>query len=294
MLEVLGQGPVGSALLVVLFVLGFSVATGYLGALLGLGGGLLLVPMLVLLFHVAPAVAFGASLVAVIATSSGAAASYVGDGLADTRLGMFLEVATVVGGFVGAAVTVFLLAGQTQLLTLAFVPVVLFAAVLMYRSRGAGTWYRPPADGVARSLRLGGSYYDPQLRRVESYEVGRTGVGLIFSAFAGIVSGLLGVGGGLFYVPAMNTFMGVPMRVAGATSNFMIGVTATAGAVVYLLGGDLALFWTAPAVVGMLLGSRLGTLGHRSVSSGSLKRLFVVVLVFAALLMGLRGVGLLG
>jgi uncharacterized membrane protein YfcA len=294
MLEVLGQGPEASALLVVLIVALFSVLAGYLGALLGLGGGLLLVPMLILLFHVAPAVAFAASLVAVIATSSGSASAYVGEGLADTRLGMFLEVATVVGSLAGAVVTVFLLANQTQLLTLAFVPVVLLAAVLMYRTRGSGDRVRTTPDRVARSLRLGGSYFDPQLHERVPYDVGRTDIGLAFSAFAGVVAGLLGIGGGLFYVPAMNTFMGVPMRVAGATSNFMIGVTATAGALVYLLGGQVALFWTAPAVLGMLLGSRLGIAGHRTYSSGRLKSLFVIVLALAALLMTLRGVGLLG
>jgi uncharacterized protein len=251
--------------------------------------------MLILVFHVQPVLAIAASLVAVIATSSGAAASYVGRGLANTRLGMFLEIATVIGGLAGAGLTVFVLNTPlgNRILTLAFVPVVLAAAVLMYRGRNARRESPPPPDPLAHRLRLGGVYHDENEGRDIPYEVGRTGTGLAFSAIAGLVSGLLGIGGGVFYVPAMNTFMGVPIRIAGPTSNFMIGVTATAGAIVYLFGGDVALFWTGPVVLGILLGSRLGTVSHRSVSTERLKRLFIVVLVFAALLMALRGLGVI-
>jgi uncharacterized protein len=295
MLELLGLGPTGSVLLAIAFLVTFSIVAGFLGSLLGLGGGLFIVPMLILVFQLTPTLAVATSLVAVIATSSGAASIYVGQGVANTRLGMFLEVATVLGGVVGAGITVYLLDNPTgeRILVLAFIPVVLTAAVLMYRGRNARRESPPPPDPLARRLRLGGWFDDTADHRWAPYEVGRTGVGLTFSACAGVVSGLLGIGGGMFYVPAMNTFMGVPIRIAGATSNFMIGVTATAGALVYLFAGDIALFWTAPVVVGMLVGSRLGTVSHRAFSTQGLKLLFVAVLVLGAVLMALRGAGLL-
>jgi hypothetical protein len=289
--DVLGLAPTVSLLLVLLFLVLFSIVAGLVGGLLGLGGGIFIVPMLVLVFHVPAAVAIAASLVAVIATSSGAASTYVGEGLADIRVGMFLEVATVVGGLSGALVTVLFLVQQPRILIFAFVPVVLLSAALMFANRGRDVRPHPEPDRWADRLRLHGSYSDAQSGAVVPYQVTRTGTGLAFSGAAGVVSGLLGVGGGVFYVPALNAFMNVPFRVAAATSNFMIGVTAVAGAVVYLLAGQIALFWTAPIVIGMLVGSRSAARLHSTTSPAQLKVVFAFLLVFAALLMALRGLG---
>lgn len=293
MFAILGLDPVASLVVVLGFLVGFAFVAGLIGGLLGLGGGLFVVPVLILVFRVPAPVAIAASLVAVIATSSGSASSYVGEGLTDIRVGMFLEVATVVGALAGALITVLLLANQPQFLIFAFVPVVLVSAALMFLSRGRDTDPSPRPDPLADRFRLHGHFEDAQGVQRIPYQVTGTRVGLAFSALAGVVSGLLGVGGGIFYVPALNAFMNVPFRVASATSNFMIGVTATASAIIYLLAGEVALFWTAPIVIGMLLGSRVAVHVSRNTRPQSLKLLFAALLVFAALSMALRGFGVL-
>ncbi|HEV2316844.1 MAG TPA: sulfite exporter TauE/SafE family protein [Thermoplasmata archaeon] len=292
MFTILGLDPTVSVLLVLVFLFVFAVGAGLLGGMLGLGGGVFIVPMLILLFGLSPPVAIATSLVAVIATSSGAASTYASEGLADLRIAMFLEVATVIGGVLGAIVTVAVLAHAPDLLVLAFVPVVLVPAGLMFRQRRSDTVRDPPRDAWADRLRLHGEYYDEGGHRID-YRVTGTRAGLALSGIAGVLSGLFGIGGGIVYVPAMNGFMNVPIRVAGATSNFMIGMTASASAIIYLFAGEVALFWCAPIVVGMMVGSRLGIGYQRSASVSQLKVTFAVVLVVAAILMALRGVGVL-
>lgn len=277
----------------VVFLSVFSVVAGLVGALLGLGGGFLLVPVMIILFNVDAQTAIVASLVSVIATSSGSAASYVKEGLADMRVAMFLEVATVVGGIAGASISVVLLAGQSRILILAFVPIVVLTAVLMYRARAVDVRPNPPIDPWADRLHLHGRYFDPTRGTWVDYRVTRTKAGLAVSAMAGVVAGLLGIGGGLFYVPGMNVLMNIPVRVAGATSNFMIGVTATAGALVYLFFGHLAVGLAAPVVIGVLAGSLIGARLHRTAPVGALKGLLVPVLGLAAVVMLLRGLGVL-
>jgi uncharacterized protein len=277
----------------VVFLMLFSVAAGLVGALLGLGGGIFLVPVMVVLFGVDAQTAIVASLVSVIATSSGSAASYVKEGLSDLRVAMFLEVATVMGGLVGALVSVTLLAGRSQVLTLIFVPIVVIGAVLMYRTRAVDVRPHPPPDAWADRLNLHTRYFDAARNDWVSYRVTGTKPGLLVSGLAGIVSGLLGIGGGIFYVPGMNALMNVPFRVATATSNFMIGVTATAGALVYLLFGHLAVGLAAPVVIGVLAGSLTGARLHRTAPATTLKALFVPILALGAAVMLLRGLGVI-
>jgi uncharacterized protein len=271
----------------------FSLAAGLLGALLGLGGGIFLVPVMIVLFGVDAQTAIVASLVSVIATSSGSASAYVKEGLSDLRIAMFLEVATVIGGIAGALVSVTLLSGRSQLLTLFFVPIVVLSAVLMYRTRAVDVQRNPPHDAWADRLGLHSRYYDAARREWIDFRVTGTKRGLVVSAGAGIVAGLLGVGGGMFYVPGMNTLMNVPVRVATATSNFMIGVTATAGALVYLLFGHLAVGLAAPVAVGVLAGSLIGARLHRTVAATTLKALFIPILGLAAVVLLLRGLGVI-
>ncbi len=280
-----------SPLELVLLLLLFAIAAGAMGALLGLGGGVFIVPVLVVLFAVNVQTAVVASLVSVIGTSSGSAAAYVREGLSDLRVAMFLEIATVIGGISGALISVTILAGRSQLLALAFVPVVLLAAALMYRGRAVDTVPNPSPDRWADRLRLHGQYYDTARQETVEYRVTGSRPGLAISWCAGVVSGLLGIGGGLFVVPGMNSVMNVPLRVASATSNFMIGVTATAGALVYLLSGHLAVALAAPVALGTVSGSFLGARLHRTSPTQSLKLLFVVILVLTAVVMFLRGVG---
>lgn len=284
-----GLGPLASLLLLLLVAFG----AGAVGAALGTGGGMFLVPGLVLLFGVDIHVAIAASIVSVIATSSAAASNDVESGLTNVRLAMFLETATAVGGLAGAVIAVTILASHSNVLAFAFVPVVLLGAALMATSRDRDLLANPPPDRLARRLHLDGEYVGPSTGIRRAYRVTNTPLGLAFSALAGIASGLLGIGGGIFKVPAMNTLMNVPLRVASATSTFMIGVTAAAGALVYLFAGDVVLVIAAPVILAVFAGTVLGRrYGHRA-PVARLKLLFVGVLVLAALLMVARGVGAL-
>ncbi len=285
----------GVPLLITLLLLVLvSVGAGLLGSLLGLGGGMILVPALVLLFGVDIHLAIATSLVSVVATSIATASTSVAAGLTDLRVGMFLETATAVGGFVGALVAVTVLASRNEILILAFIPAVVVGAVLMLRRRTVDVKTDVPPDATADRLRLGGEYRDPRSGELVPYRVSRTSAGLTLAGLAGIGAGLLGIGGGMFYVPAMNGTMNVPLRVASATSMFMIGVTAAGGAFVYLYAGDVVLLLTAPVVLGIVAGSFLGVRLQPSASTPTLKLLFVAVVGVAAVLMALRGLGVYG
>ncbi|MCI4350474.1 MAG: sulfite exporter TauE/SafE family protein [Thermoplasmata archaeon] len=281
-------------LLAILALLLLACAAGAVGSLLGLGGGTFLVPGLVLLFGFDFHIAVAASLVSIVANSLGASARSVEEGMTDLRVGMFLETATAVGGLAGAALAVTVLASRPDVLTLAFIPAVLAASVVMFRTRAKDSDPTVVPDRVATRLRLGGTYYDEHLQRTVTYPVHRTGAGLALSGLAGFSSGLLGIGGGVFKVPAMNAVMNVPIRVAGSTSMFMIGLTATAGGLVYLLVGDVILPLAGTVVLGVLVGSYLGGRIQTSTPAPRLKAVFAAVLVIAALLMALRVFGVVG
>lgn len=269
----------------------FSFGAGTIGALVGVGGGVFLVPALVLLFGVDIHLAIAASLVSVVGTSTGASITHVGDELTNLRLGMFLETATVTGGLIGAIVTVTVLANRSDVLLFALVPVLIGTAVLVAIGRRRMGLNRRPPDPLAERLHLGGVYVDPQTGEREEYHVSGTATGLGLSMLAGFASGLLGIGGGLFKVPAMNAFMNVPFRIASATSTFMIGVTASAGAIVYLFLGQIALPLVAPVTLSVVAGSLVATHAAPKTSARGLRYLFVAVLLIAAFFLFLRGVG---
>jgi uncharacterized protein len=230
-----------------------SGAAGFLGSLTGLGGGVVLTPVLVLLLGVDLHYAIGATLVSVIATSSGAAAAYVREGFSNIRIGMFLEVATTVGAVCGAFAAAKIPASQ---LGVVFGVVLLYSAWLSTLSHGAPP-PDEPADALAVRLRLAGSYPTPQ--GPKSYKVShvKTGFGLMF--VAGALSGLLGIGSGALKVIAMDRAMRIPFKVSTTTSNFMIGVTAAASAGIYLRRGFVAPGLAMPVVLGALMGSMAGT-----------------------------------
>lgn len=263
-----------------------AVAAGILGALLGLGGGIIVVPALTLLLGVDIRYAIGASIVAVIATSSGSALRFLREGLVNVRLALFLELATVCGALVGAT-----LAGVVdhRVLYFVFSVVAVTIGVLMLRP---GHGPAPPVGDAAtlsRRLRLGGVCRDDAGGSEERYEVARTPLGLAMCTAAGGVSGLLGVGGGFLKVPAMNVAMGVPLKVATATSNFMIGITAAASAGVFFHRGDVAPCVAAPVAIGVVAGALLGTRLHRRIPAGGLRVAFIVVLGWIAVSMFLKG-----
>lgn len=273
--------------LFMLVVLGFSVGAGLLGSLLGIGGGLILIPVLTLLLKVDIQYAVGASIVSVIATSSGAAAAYVRDRMANTRVAMFLELATTAGALSGAFMSG-LVGGRGVYLV--FGGVMAWSALVMLRRMRASAEAPVPADALADRLALHGSYWDESQGREVSYRVTRPLVGLGLMYVAGTVSGMLGIGSGALKVPAMDLAMRLPLKVSTATSNFMIGVTAAASAGVYFARGNIDPFIAGPVCVGVTLGAWLGSRHLMArVNSTWLRALFVGVLLWVAFEMLRKG-----
>ena len=256
---------------------------GFLGALTGLGGGVVIVPMLVLLFGVDLRYAIGASLVSVIATSSGAAAAYVKEGYSNVRVGMLLEIATTVGALAGAYLAVLV---APNAIAVVFGVVLLVSAYLSSRPRVEQT-IADKADPLAVRLRLDGSYPTPE--GMTTYHVHRVQVGFALMFGAGILSGLLGIGSGALKVLALDQAMRLPFKVSTTTSNFMIGVTAAASAGVYLSRGYIDPGLALPVLLGVLLGSMLGAkvLAHARVKT--LRIVFALVITALAIEMIYKG-----
>jgi len=263
-----------------------SLAAGLLGSLVGVGGGIIVVPALTLLLGVDIHHAIAASIISVIATSSGAASSYVRQHITNMRLAMVLEVATAAGALSGAFAAAYL---GGRWLFLLFGAVLAYTSYSMLRKQHDAAKILPP-DALADRLRLHGSYYDQALGREVAYRVSRTKLGLAVSYVAGVVSGLLGIGGGVLKVPVMNLSMGIPIKVCTATSNFMIGVTAATGAAMYFMRGDIQPFVAAPVAVGVLLGAKLGARLLSRLRGQTIRIAFVAVLTISALQMFWKGI----
>ncbi|HEY7306358.1 MAG TPA: sulfite exporter TauE/SafE family protein [Bryobacteraceae bacterium] len=266
------------------FVLCAAFAAGFIGSLTGLGGGVIVTPVLTLFLGVDLRYAIGATLVSVIATSSGAAAAYVRDGLSNIRIGMFLEIATTLGAVMGAYLGPHI---PTRALSIVFGLVLLEAAWQSSHEQSAFTAALSP-DPLAAKLKLNGTYKTGS--EVEAYNVHRvkTGFGLMFGA--GTLSGLLGIGSGSLKVIAMDRAMQIPFKVSTATSNFMIGVTAAASASVYLSRGYVNPGIAMPVMLGVLAGSLLGARFLPRVPVVHLRRVFAVVVGLMALQMVVSGV----
>src|SRR5580700_8259429 len=261
-----------------------SFLAGLLGALTGLGGGVVVVPMLTLLFHVDIRYAIGASLVSVIATSSGAAAAYVREGFSNIRIGMFLETATTIGAIVGAAIALHV---SGSAIAIVFGLVLMYSAFLSSRHREE---HGPQLQSskLAITLKLGGKY--PTEEGMQPYNV--TGVpagyGLMFGA--GVLSGLLGIGSGAVKVLAMDQAMKIPFKVSTTTSNFMIGVTAAASAGIYLRRGYIDPGLAMPVMLGVLAGALVGAKILMRVHTKWLRLGFSLVIGLLALEMLYQGV----
>jgi uncharacterized membrane protein YfcA len=268
-----------------------GVAAGVFGSLLGLGGGVLIVPLLTLGFELPLREAVGVSLVSVIVTSGASAGVYLQRNVANLRLGMTLELFTAIGALAGGLIA-FLL--SEQVLATCFAALLAYTALSMLR---ASTRDRAATDDTEANPGLAtGAAPDAGPRRLHldgpGYRVRRLGLGSIGSVFAGIVSALLGVGGGLVKVPVMHLVMGVPLRVSTATSNLMIGVTASASAIIYLLRDQIEPFVAGPVAVGVFLGATAGSRTAHRIDIRWLRLLFVVVLGYTAVQMVLRAVSL--
>jgi uncharacterized membrane protein YfcA len=259
-------------------------SAGMLGALTGLGGGMVIVPMLTILFHVDLRYAIGASLVSVIATSSGAAAAYVKEGYTNVRVGMLLEVATTLGALGGAY-----LAGRIGTGAIA----VIFALVLLYSAYRST---KPLAehvtaeddDPLSRRLRLASTY--PTRNGLQPYGVKAVPAGFSLMLVAGVLSGLLGIGSGALKVLAMDQLMHLPFKVSTTTSNFMIGVTAAASAGIYLSRGYIDPGLALPVMLGVLAGALVGARILAGANTTVLRRIFAAVIIALALEMAYKGI----
>jgi uncharacterized membrane protein YfcA len=252
-----------------------SLAAGLLGALTGLGGGVVLVPLLTLGFHVDIRYAIGASLVSVIATSSGAAAAYVREGFSSVRIGMFLEVATTIGAIFGAFLATRV---PTRALAIIFGVVLLYSAWLSWQQARNPCTEQHKINPWSDKLRLSGSYPDGHGGQC-SYTVDRIPAGFATMFGAGTLSGLLGIGSGAVKVLAMDRIMRIPFKVSTTTSNFMIGVTAAASAGIYLQRGYIDPGLAFPVMLGVLVGSLLGARFLVRARISMLRGIFTVVIL---------------
>ncbi|AFY31821.1 sulfite exporter TauE/SafE family protein [Calothrix sp. PCC 7507] len=256
-----------------------SFTAGLLGALTGLGGGVVIVPLLTSVFGVDIRYAVGASLVSVIATSLGAASTYIKKGYTNLRLGMFLEVATTIGAIIGALIATFI---TVKALTIVLAIVLMYSAYLSQRPRVEQV-ENEPADPIANYLQLNGTYPTPE--GLMSYQVHSLPTGFSVMLIAGVLSGLLGIGSGGFKVLAMDQFMRLPFKVSTTTSNFMIGVTAAASAGVYLTRGYIDPGLSMPVMLGVLPGAFLGAKVLVGANTQILRIIFSLVMVVMALKM---------
>lgn len=256
---------------------------GFLGALTGLGGGVVIVPLLTLVFGVDIRYAIGASLVSVIATSSGAAAAYVREGYSNIRIGMFLEIATTIGAIVGAYIATKI---SPNAIGIIFGAVLIYSAFLSGRHQPEHRLAQVP-DRLASVLRFHSTY--PTAQGLQPYTVENVPAGFGLMLGAGVLSGLLGIGSGAVKVLAMDQAMKLPFKVSTTTSNFMIGVTAAASAGLYLSRGYIDPALTMPVMLGVLAGSLTGARILVKTRTRSLRLVFAVVIVALAVEMIYNG-----
>ena len=273
-----------------LIVLTSAFFAGVLGSLLGLGGGVIIVPILTLFLGVPPLFAIGSSIVSVIATSSGAASRYVRDHITNLRIGMFLEIATTIGAVTGAIVSLSLQkAGLETIIYVVFGVVLLLSALPLIKQIGLELPMNVVPDRISRKLELSGEYHDQVLNRTVHYEATRSPLALGIMYVAGLISGLLGIGSGVLKVIALDVGMKLPMKVSSTTSNFMIGVTAAASTGIFYLSGYINPFVAAPVVLGVVPGSLFGTTILTRLRNSSIRKIFVPIILVLAIEMLIRG-----
>ena len=265
-----------------------SIIAGIFGSILGLGGGIIITPALTLLFGIDIRYAIGASIISVIATSSGAAISYVRDKITNMRIGMFLEIATTIGAITGAFISGLI---DPNHLYVIFGVLLLYSAFAMLKKKNEELPEIVTAHSISKKLRLNGEYHDKALSKDITYNVAGVYGGFGMMYVAGVISGLLGIGSGLFKVMAMDLFMKLPLKVSSATSNFMIGVTAAASAGVYLLRGDIDPKIAAPVALGVLMGAIIGAKIMENLKSKTIRIIFIPVLAFVSIQMIIKGLG---
>ncbi len=266
-----------------LILLAGAFLAGLLGSLTGLGGGVVIIPLLSLAFQFDIRYAIGAALIASIATSSGSASVYVREGITNIRLGMFLEIATTIGAVIGALIAVFT---PVNIIAVIFACVLLFSAAMMIRKKADHINIK--GSSLASRLKLNSSY--PVKDKMVEYNITHVMQGFSIMSVAGVLSGLLGIGSGALKVLAMDNVMKVPFKVSTTTSNFMVGVTATASAVVYLQRGYIDPRIAFPVAVGVLAGALVGTRLLMHLNVKWLRIIFSIAISLVALQMMYNGI----
>lgn len=265
-----------------LILLAGAYLAGLIGSLTGLGGGVVIIPLLTLFFHIDMRYAIGAALVSSIATSSGSASAYVREGITNIRVGMFLEIATTIGAVMGAVIAVYT---PVNLVAILFGATLIFSAAMTLRKKHEHAEMNGSA--LAQRLKLNGSY--PTKDGPVPYQLKNVGGGFSIMAIAGVLSGLLGIGSGALKVLAMDTAMRIPFRVSTTTSNFMVGVTAAASAVVYLQRGYIDPAIAMPVIIGVLAGAFTGTKLLMRINPKKLRLTFSIAITIIALQMIYNG-----
>jgi len=261
-----------------------GILSGVFGAMLGIGGGTFVVPLLVIFLHFPIHQAVAISLISIIATSSSVASANVYNKITNMKLGITLELATTLGAIAGSVIATFL---KGNVIALIFSFVMAFIAYFMYNHKESQT----QASIIEAKSVYAGSYFDYALNKKVDYDVKNLGVGMLLSAFAGAFSGMLGIGGGVLKVPAMNAFCKVPIKVAAATSNFMIGVTAAAGAFIYFGKGYIKNpLFVGLIVIGVVIGSKLSMPIIKKIQPSKIKNIFILFLVYLAIEMFIKGI----
>lgn len=268
-----------------------GIIAGVIGSLLGLGGGMVVTPILTMMMGLDIKYAIGASVISVIATSSGASIAYLKDDMLNLRVAMFLEIATTIGAISGA-----LLAGvfSSEILFILFGVLLAYSAfnMVMKLVRHQADAVVTQNDQMATKLKLNGSYYDKVQQKQIDYSVTHVPGGFIMMLAAGLASGLLGIGSGAFKVIAMDTIMKMPLKPSSATSNLMMGVTAAASATVYFFSGAIRPEITAPLAVGVLVGATLGSRIMQHLSAKTIRIIFVPIILYMGVQMILKGFGI--
>lgn len=274
----------------IMIMLIVGIAVGVLGSILGIGGGMIITPVLTLGFGLDIKYAIGASIIAVIATSSGATIAYLKDNVLNLRVAMFLEIATSIGAIMGALLTGVI---RPVFLYLLFGLLLFFSGANMVRKLW-GKQVQTNADSddsIAKKLKLNGSYYDKNLHKQVDYKVTNVPSGITIMFGAGIASGLLGIGSGAFKVIAMDTFMKMPLKPSSSTSNLMMGVTAAASATIYFFNGSILPQIAVPMALGIIVGAAVGSRVMQIMPVRMLRMIFIPILLYLGLQMILKGFG---
>ncbi|MCI5941843.1 sulfite exporter TauE/SafE family protein [Lactobacillus sp. AN1001] len=273
-----------------LLMLGVGIFAGIMGSILGIGGGMIVTPIVTLAMGLDIKYAIGASIIAVIATSSGSTIAFLKDDVLNLRVAMFLEIATTIGAIIGALLTG---AFDPMILYILFGSLLVFSSWNMYRKMRSGqeVLQQVKADKWAEKFNLNSSYYDKNTKQQVDYQVENVPGGFLIMLGAGLASGMLGIGSGAFKVMAMDGAMKMPLKPSSATSNLMMGVTAAASATVYFFNGSIRPDLAVPLALGILGGSTIGTRIMQVLPSKIIRLIFIPILLYLGLQMILKGFG---